>query len=247
MPLELRGIAFAYRRDHSVFADLDIAFDARSTVMLGPNGAGKTTLLSLAATAIWPRTGTVSMDGLTPEGRRNLYRFRRDVAWIPQDPATVPGLRVREQVAYCGWLKGMSRAEAWEQSARALRQVRLDELGDRPSSQLSGGQRRRLTIAQALVHRATYVLMDEPTAGLDPDQRQVFRQLAADLRDVTKIVVSTHQIDDLNELYDDVVLINDGRIAFHDRTEAFLATAASDDPMASRAEAAYSRLINREA
>lgn len=247
MSLIFEDVTFSYRRSGAVFDRLTLSFDERVTVLLGPNGAGKTTLLGIGASVLRPHSGRVCLDGHTPADRRSLGAYRRQVAWIPQHVTAVPGLRVREQVAYCGWLKGLSRSEAWERSLRALERVELDSLAERASNRLSGGQQRRMAIAQALVHDASWVLMDEPTAGLDPGQRQVFRRLIAELRETARIVVSTHQTDDLDALFDHVVLLAGGRVHHDGGLQGFLRLAPDGTPEPKRAELAYSRYVGAEA
>jgi ABC-type multidrug transport system ATPase subunit len=168
------------------------------------------------------------------------------VGWLPQNIKPMPGLTVRENVAYLGWLKGMSRSAAWEQSRGALERVRLSDLASRRSHQLSGGQLRRMGIAGALVHRSELVLLDEPTAGLDPSQRAVFRDLVTSLADKVQIVVSTHQTEDLDTMYDEVVVLRQGAVQYQGTTQGFLDLAGPDTASGRRADAAYTRMIGRE-
>ncbi|GAA3289562.1 ATP-binding cassette domain-containing protein [Streptomyces cinereospinus] len=215
-------------------------------MLLGPNGAGKSTLLALLASALRPSAGSVTLGDLDTRRRRDVQDYRRIVGWLPQQVRPVPGLRVREQTSYAGWLKGLSRQEAWERSRNALQQVGLEELADRPTAHLSGGQLRRLGIAQTLVHSAQVVLMDEPTAGLDPAQRRVFRCLLDSLRDQTTFVVSTHQTEDLAESYDSVILLDRGRIRFQGPIRSFLDLAPRQVAQERRAEAVYADLVAGE-
>ncbi len=157
------------------------------------------------------------------------------------------GLRVREQVAYGGWLKGMSRGAAWDASAGALAKVRMSQLADRRSAELSGGQLRRLGIAQALVHDAEVVLLDEPTAGLDPSQRSAFRKLLAELQDAVSFIVSTHQTEDLAASYRSVVVLDQGRVRYQGSIGEFLGRVPAGVSEERRAEAAYSELVVEEA
>ncbi|MFD7628030.1 ATP-binding cassette domain-containing protein [Streptomyces sp. NPDC059851] len=254
MALVLDGISFRYGRQAPVFIDFGLVLDAPATVLLGPNGAGKSTLLGLAASQLRPASGTVAL-GRTRAERRALTAYRRKVAWIPQQITPVPGLTVREQVAYAGWLKGLKRSEAWEASAAAVDRVGLSELADRKSHRVSGGQLRRIGIAGALSHRSELILMDEPTAGLDPTQRQVFRELVAELSASVQIVVSTHQTEDLADLYQQVVVLDRGTVRFQGTPQEFHALAPVPGPTSAsathggpreRAEAAYARLVERE-
>ncbi|MFK0258789.1 ATP-binding cassette domain-containing protein [Streptomyces sp. NPDC090445] len=253
MALVLEGISFRYGRQEPVFTGFGLVLDAPATVLLGPNGAGKSTLLGLAASQLRPGSGTVAL-GRTRAGGRSLAAYRRKVAWIPQQITPVPGLTVREQVAYAGWLKGLKRSEAWEASAAAVDRVGLSSLSDRKSHRVSGGQLRRIGIAGALGHRSELILMDEPTAGLDPTQRQMFRELVAELSATVRIVVSTHQTEDLADLYRQVVVLDRGTVRFQGTPQEFhalapappTATAATDGGPRERAEAAYARLVERE-
>ncbi|MFD8413222.1 ATP-binding cassette domain-containing protein [Streptomyces sp. NPDC059650] len=244
MALVLEGVSFRYGRQ-VVFSDFGLVLDAPATVLLGPNGAGKSTLLGIAASQLRPGSGTVRLGRIRAE-RRSLAAYRRKVAWIPQQITPVPGLTVREQVAYAGWLKGLTRSEAWEASAAAVDRVGLSTLADRRSNRVSGGQLRRIGIAGALGHRSELILMDEPTAGLDPTQRQMFRELVAELSATVQIVVSTHQTEDLADLYQQVVVLDGGTVRFRGSPQEFHAIAPDSPPGVARAEAAYARLVERE-
>ncbi len=247
MALVFSDLTFRYGRKTEVFDGFDLHIAGRSSVLLGPNGAGKSTLMALAATQLRPDDGSVAWRDLRPAGRRGRARYRGAVAWIPQQITPVPGLTVREQVAYAGWLKGLSRAVAWEASGRAIAQVGLSELAGRKSHQVSGGQLRRMGIAGALTHRSEVILMDEPTAGLDPQQRAVFRSLVEELTDSVQVVVSTHQTEDLADLYEEVVVLDRGHIRFQGSTLQFHALARDVTSPREQAEAAYTQLVSREA
>ncbi|MGC5361504.1 ATP-binding cassette domain-containing protein [Streptomyces sp. DT24] len=249
MALQFSGIDFRYRRTSSVFTGLNLVIDSPATVLLGPNGAGKSTLMALAATQLAPHQGSVAWGGIKPTDRRSRAEYVRRVAWLPQDVMAVPGLTVREQVAYMGWLKGMSRKSAWDASVDALARVRLTDLADRRSHQVSGGQRRRMGLAGALTHRSELILLDEPTAGLDPTQRKVFRGLLEQLTADVHVMVSTHQTEDLADLYSEVVVLDQGHVRFQGGTEAFHALAGQPHlpSVREQAEAAYAHLVRQEA
>ncbi|MFI9569733.1 ATP-binding cassette domain-containing protein [Streptomyces rishiriensis] len=246
MTIHVSRCSFGYRRRDPVLDNLTLELPSGCVVLLGPNGAGKSTLLGLLASALRPRAGTVKLGNLNTRRRGDLKQYRRQVGWLPQQVTPVPGLRVREQAAYAGWLKGMSRRDAWDSSLEAINQVGLQELSERSAAQLSGGQLRRLGIAQTLVHSAQVVLLDEPTAGLDPTQRRVFRALLDDLKDRASFVVSTHQTEDLADSYDSVLLLDRGRILFQGSTASFLDLAPRQLAQERRAEAAYAGLIKEE-
>ncbi|MEZ3181867.1 ATP-binding cassette domain-containing protein [Streptomyces pimonensis] len=246
MTIHVSRCSFGYRRRDIVLEDLTLDLPSGCVVLLGPNGAGKSTLLTLLASARRPRAGSVTLGGLDTRRRGDLKRYRQQVGWLPQQVTPVPGLRVREQAAYAGWLKGLSRRDAWNSSLEAIKQVGLGELAERSAAHLSGGQLRRLGIAQTLVHSARVVLMDEPTAGLDPTQRRVFRALLDGLKDRASFVVSTHQTEDLADSYDSVILLDQGQILFQGSTPSFLDLAPRQVAQERRAEAAYAGLVKEE-
>ncbi len=145
------------------------------------------------------------------------------VAWMPQEIAPVRGLTVHQQVVYAGWLTGRSHADAESKADELLALTHLEELRNRRSNELSGGQLRRLGLAQALVRDHQVLLLDEPTAGLDPAQTRNFRRIIDELPRRSGIVISTHQIADLDSHFDHVTVLTGGRIAFDGLVTQFLA------------------------
>jgi ABC-2 type transport system ATP-binding protein len=246
MTVGFQHCTFGYHARMPVFTNFNLQFSPGLTVLLGPNGAGKSTLLSLAASVQTPQQGSVSLGDLNSTDRWTRRDYRRTVGWLPQNVAAVPGLRVREQVAYAGWLKGMSRADAWDRSERALRQVDLSSLAEKSAATLSGGQLRRVGIAQALVHDARLILMDEPTAGLDPQQRKTFRAVLSGLPEGIDVVVSTHQTEDLFESYQWVVVLDRARVRFQGSAAEFFGLANDHTTLSRRAEEAYLRFVGAE-
>lgn len=253
MPMESRtvhfsNVSFGYQRRPFPAGTRPLVFDnfswqipAGCSVLLGPNGAGKTTLLALAATALAPDRGALGYGELTAGRRADRTAIRRRIGWMPQQVRAIPGLTAREQVAYAGWLKGMSRSDAWHEAANALDRVGLSVDGNRLTSELSGGQRHRVGLAQLLVHDSELLLLDEPTAGLDPAQRARFRDLTREIGDARTVLVSTHQVDDLDDLFEAAIVLDRGRIVFQGSVPAFLALAPASSPFP--AEAAYATLI----
>ena len=246
--LRFDGLSFSYGSGGlgrgprtRVFEDFSWEVPAGRTVLLGPNGAGKTTLLALGASALMPASGDVRMGAISSRSRRERAAFRRAVGWMPQQVRPIGGLTCREQVAYAAWLKGLDRRAAWEAAGEALERVDLAAEAGRRTSQLSGGQQRRVGLAQALVHKADLLLLDEPTAGLDPNQRARFRDVLREISKDMPVVVSTHQVDDLTDLFDTVVVMDHGRLPFTGTPEAFMALAPGGSTFP--AEAAYGTLI----
>ncbi|MEV0445841.1 ATP-binding cassette domain-containing protein [Streptomyces spectabilis] len=237
MSVDLDAVSYAYGRSKAPILDrLSYTTPAGFTVLLGPNGAGKSTLLKLAAGVNQPTTGAVRLGRLHSTSRE--YRTR--VAWMPQSITAMTGLTTREQVAYTGWLKGMNRADAWTAAATALDRVQMNDRAETKTKQLSGGQLRRVGVASALVHDARILLLDEPTAGMDPTQRRVFRDLILHLAtDEVQVLMSTHDVADLAEEADHVTVLTNGTVTFTGPTRDFLAHAPTETPHGRRAEVAY--------
>ncbi len=210
--LVARHLAFSYGRwrRNIVFSGLDWKVEPGATTMLlGPNGAGKSTLLKLLCGYEVPDAGTVDFDGKT--GRRTLYA---NVGWMPQDVQPARGLTVSEQVEYAAWVGGESRRDARALARQAVIDVDLEEKKDVRTDRLSGGQLRRVGLAQAVVRRSPVLLLDEPTAGLDPAQAANFRRLLRSLDYPGGIVISTHQVHELEDDVDRVAVLAGGEIQF---------------------------------
>ena len=247
--LSFEHVSFRYRSTFrgppatSVVEDFTWALPPGRTVLLGPNGAGKTTLLSLAATSLRPEAGEIRLDGLSSD--RDRKALRGSIGLMPQGVQPVPGFTAREQVAYAAWLRGVDTGTAASAALVALDRVGLRTEADRLVTSLSGGQQRRIGLAQVLVRPARVLLLDEPTAGLDPAQRSRFRDLLAELPADVPVLVSSHQVDDLTELFDTVVVLDRGLVRYQGSPAEFLGLAphGSSRP----AEAAYMTLLGTEA
>lgn len=247
--LAFDGITFRYRtrfRAHPappVFSDFSWTLPAGRTVLLGPNGAGKTTLLSLAATVLRPQTGEVRLGNLSCV--TNAKAVRGSIGLMPQQFRAIPGFTAREQVAYAAWLRGTGGSAARQDALEALERVGLRTEADALVTSLSGGQQRRIGLAQSIVRPASVLLLDEPTAGLDPAQRSRFRDLLTELPSDAAVLVSTHQVDDLSDLFGTVVVLDHGQIRYQGTPAEFLRLAPRGSLRP--AEAAYMALIGSEA
>jgi len=247
MPVVLDSVSFRYgRRKRWILDDLTWSPASGVTFLLGPNGAGKTTVLNLIASLRAPATGTVSVGDLTlTRAPGTLKQWRRTVGWVPQQIDPVPGMTARQQVAYAGWLKGMPRREAEAAAGEALAAVGLEKKADDKVTTLSGGQVRRVGIASALVHDCSVIVMDEPTAGLDPNQRaRLFRVVQR--MDHVDWIISTHQTEDIALRASEVSVLDQGRLVWQGAPAEFLALDVGDSDE-SRAVAAYRSLVGDEA
>ena len=195
------------------------------TGLLGPNGAGKTTLLRIAATVLAPDDGRVELLGLDPSEPADRAAIRRRLGYMPQEPGFYPRFTAFEFVDYVAILKELhDRRERHAEVRRVLGVVGLDDVGGRRIKALSGGMRRRLALAQALLGRPDLLLLDEPTAGLDPEQRLRFRQLVS-AEPARTVLLSTHQTEDVAALCQRVLVLAHGAVRF-DGTPAQLAGVA---------------------
>ncbi|MFY9913274.1 MAG: ATP-binding cassette domain-containing protein, partial [Nocardioidaceae bacterium] len=194
--------------------------------LLGPNGAGKTTLLRLLSTSLPPSGGRLVVAGLdVTESHANRVEARRRIGFCPQEVVYPRGMTAASFLDYIAVLKEWRDAAA--RGAEVRRVLDLVQLGDRGAmkvSKLSGGQRRRLAIAQALIGQPDLLVLDEPTTGLDPEQRASLRGLLSGLAGT--VLISTHQTEDVSALCDRVLVIDDGAIRFDGTVPELLATAA---------------------
>lgn len=183
--------------------------------ILGPNGAGKTTLLRCIGTALTPDTGSVFIDGLDVADRSNLRRVRKSLGLMPQDSNLYPDFRVEEFLDYVAILKEIvNRRDRAKQVSKVIEEVQLTKERRKKVKALSGGMKRRLLLAQALIGEPRLLILDEPTAGLDPEQRLRFRELISQLGETRTVLLSTHQTDDVAACCQAVVVLSKGRIIF---------------------------------
>jgi ABC-2 type transport system ATP-binding protein len=197
------------------------------TGLLGPNGAGKTTLLRMAATVLAPDRGALRLLGRDPARADERIEIRRRLGYLPQEPGFYQRFTAFEYVDYVAILKEMTdRRARHDEVRRVLDAVALGDVAHRTVKTLSGGMRRRLALAQALLGDADLLLLDEPTAGLDPEQRLRFREVVSQLPQRPTVLLSTHQTEDITALCERVVVLAGGRIHFDGSPAAFAATAS---------------------
>jgi ABC-type multidrug transport system ATPase subunit len=189
---------------------LDLTVQAGAPVALvGPNGAGKTTLLGLLCGFIHPTKGSARILGHKPGSWELIGR----ITALPQDAEFDPNFNVGKQVQFLARLQGMSASAAKQDAKRVLDLVQLGDSWDSKAGALSHGMRKRVALAQSLLGKPELVLLDEPTAGIDPPNVKIIRDLVRSLSSETTFFISSHNLDELEKLCESVVYLNDGKLA----------------------------------
>ena len=221
MDLHIQNLTKEYRRGKRAVENLSMELTNGMFGLLGPNGAGKTTLMKMLVTLLEPTSGAVSYNGFQL-GKDN-QEIRRLLGYLPQEYGLYSALTARELLNYMATLHGKSDGGNWKSSIDAvLEQVNLSDVADRRVGGFSGGMRQRLGIAQALLNDPKLLIVDEPTAGLDPAERVRFRNLLGRLSGDRTVILSTHIVDDISSSCDDMALLDEGRIRYRGRPAEFI-------------------------
>ena len=205
---------------NGVMALDDISFSVGSGVfgLLGHNGAGKTTLMKALVTVLSPSTGTIRVCGF--DSRKQGNEVRERIGYLPQELAMYPSLSVFDFVNYMAELKGIHDKKVVNE---VLEQVEMLEFSKRKIKQLSGGMKRRVGIAQALIGNPQILVVDEPTAGLDPEERVRFRGLLSRYaREGRTVLLSTHIVEDVHQLCEEIAVLRKGRVFYAGTSAALL-------------------------
>jgi ABC-2 type transport system ATP-binding protein len=210
----LTGVVKRYRGT-TALDGVDLSLSPGVTGLLGPNGAGKTTLLRILATVLPPDAGSVRLLGREPTTPENLAEIRRRLGYLPQEMGFPRGFTAFGFVDYLAVLKEWTdRARRHDEVRRVLDLVDLGDVATKRVRTLSGGQRRRVGLAQALLGEPELLLLDEPTTGVDPQQRVSLRQVLSRAGERSTVLLSTHQTEDVAALCDRVVVLDRGRVRF---------------------------------
>ena len=183
--------------------------------LLGANGAGKTTLMRMLCGILRPTSGTVMFENMDV----STEDYRKELGYLPQDFGYYPNFTGRDFLMYMAVLKGMTKSRAQKRCAKLLDEVVLKEMGDKKIKTYSGGMKQRLGIAQALLSHPRILILDEPTAGLDPKERVRFRDMIAALGKESIVILSTHIVSDIEHIADRILLMKDGQIIFNGTQE----------------------------
>lgn len=193
--------------------------------LLGRNGAGKTTLMRVLSTLLPKTEGSVSVCGIPVE---KAAAVRAQIGYLPQDFSLYPNMKVKEAMDYLGVLSGLSARQRKERIPVLLEKVNLSAAAGLRVKALSGGMKRRLGIAQALLHSPRVIIVDEPTAGLDPEERVRFRELLCSIAQDRIVLLSTHIVEDIAKTCQNIAVLREGHILYSGSLNAFTASTGGD-------------------
>ncbi len=210
MELKINRLTKRYGNGHVALKDLTIDLKPGILGLLGPNGAGKSTLMRILSTVTQPTGGQVLLDGV------DIVKFpnemRKVLGYLPQDFGVYPNLSAVEFLQYIGALKGLSPRQSKKRIDELMELLNLKDASKKPIGSYSGGMRQRVGIAQAIMNHPKILIVDEPTVGLDPEERVRFRNLLSDLSGSQIIIFSTHIISDVESIASDIVIMNKGSL-----------------------------------
>jgi ABC-2 type transport system ATP-binding protein len=226
--IELEGLAKTYADGTAALQGVSLTLDRGMFGLLGPNGAGKTTFLSILVLALEPSAGRRVYDGLDAARASLRGSIRRRIGYLPQDYRPIPHLTGEEYLLHCARLRRlkMGRGALRSRVRDLLQGVGLSDAARRPSGTYSGGMQRRLGIAQAILHEPRLLVVDEPTAGLDPEERIRFRGLIGEIAESTAVLLSTHIVEDVEATCPRLAVIARGRLLFDGSPTELLRRAA---------------------
>ncbi|RAJ24665.1 ABC transporter ATP-binding protein [Pedobacter cryoconitis] len=210
MVLEIKNLTKKYNKHKTGLTDYSITLENGILGLLGPNGAGKSTLMKIISTISKPTQGTLFLDGI--DIVRNPGHIRKILGYLPQDFGVYPNLNAYEFLKYIAAMKGVGGRGLNQRIEVLLEGVNLMADAKRPIGTYSGGMKQRIGIAQALLNDPKVLIFDEPTVGLDPEERVRFRQLITELADDCIIILSSHIVSDIETIADEVAVMQGGRL-----------------------------------
>ena len=222
MQLRVENLSKNYRGGVQALRNAEITLQPGILGLLGPNGAGKSTLMRILATITRPSSGRVLWNGA--DIAQNPDALRNVLGYLPQDFGVYPNLSAIEFLEYLAAVKGIPAGAAKKRIAELLELVNLGDVAKRPLGGYSGGMRQRAGIAQALLNDPRLLIVDEPTAGLDPEERVRFRNLLSELSGERIVILSTHIVSDVEAVATSIAILSHGQLLAHDSPEALLSS-----------------------
>jgi ABC-2 type transport system ATP-binding protein len=221
MELELKNVSKEFKGVHAV-SDVSVSMRKGVYGLLGVNGAGKTTLMRMLCTLIRPTSGEITWEG------KNILEmgaaYRDVLGYLPQDFGYYPELSISDYMMYIASIKGIRPMAARKRTKQLLGQVGMAKYEKRKMKTLSGGMARRIGIAQAMLNNPKILVLDEPTAGLDPNERIRFRNLISELSEDRLVLLSTHIVSDVEFIANQIMLMKNGELFYEGTTEELISS-----------------------
>lgn len=238
--IQIRNLSKIYPKGIRALHNINFELSSGIVGLVGQNGAGKTTLMRILATLLIPTDGEVIIDGYRLQLPKDCASVRARMGYLPQANSFHPELTVEQNLDYFALLKRLDDDLFRQHRIDAVLQaLHLDDVRHRPARTLSGGMKRRLGIAITLLNEPKLLILDEPTSGLDPEERQRFRQLLSELAQGRLILLSSHILEDIQQIAHELIVLHHGHLLFHDTLAQFTRDIAD---MA--VETAYLRLLD---
>jgi ABC-2 type transport system ATP-binding protein len=213
--IEISNLTKTYAGDVKALGGIDLTIQSGMFGLVGPNGAGKTSLMRILAGLLRPSTGGVKVFGHDMTTGQGKQAAKAILGYLPQELGLYPNLSGREFLDYIAILKGVTDKNARNHQVNdLLEQVRLTDVAERKLKTYSGGMKRRIGVAQALLGKPQLLIVDEPTVGLDPEERVRFRNLLSDMATRCTIILSTHIVEDISHSCNDLAVISKGKVLF---------------------------------
>lgn len=210
MELLINNLSKKYNSNKFGLSDYSITIPSGVLGLLGPNGAGKSTLIKMISTIVKPTKGEIVLDGLDILKKPN--EFRKILGYLPQDFGVYPNLNAYEFLTYMAAMKGIGGKGLKHKIEKLLEEVNLIEVAKNNLGTYSGGMIQRIGIAQALLNNPKIIIFDEPTVGLDPEERLRFRDLISDLGEDRIVILSSHIVSDIESIADEVAIMKNGKL-----------------------------------
>lgn len=213
MAMKTQDLTVQFKNNTVAVNNVNLNIESGIYGLLGENGAGKTTLMRVMTTILKPTNGSISLDGIQ-YCEKNQEEIKRKIGYLPQELNLYPNLTVRECLEYLGELSGLSKSVCKERIDYYLEKTNLSEHQKKKNRQLSGGMKRRVGLIQALLHNPEFLIIDEPTTGLDPEERIRIRNLLVDFSKERVVLFSTHVVEDLAATCNQLAIMKKGKILY---------------------------------
>lgn len=207
----IKGLSKSYDGKKDALNSLDLVIPNGMFGILGRNGSGKSTLMNIIATILQPSKGTVTINGIEI---KNSQKIRQMIGYLPQDFDFYPNMKVSEVLYYLGFLSKINKKDFDNYVDLILRKVNLIDYKNKKVKSLSGGMKKRLGIAQTILHDPKVIIVDEPTAGLDPEERVRLRNLLSDLAENKIVIISTHIVSDIESTCNRIAILDKGSLVY---------------------------------